>query len=382
MTAEAERPTTAELVAAGLHDPNADDAGERLELLDYLLDQGCTLDDLVRADTNDRLVAAASDRLLGRGQPRLDRAAVAALADVDVDVAMVASAWRALGFPEPPDNAEIWWPSDADTFAAFAGAAELFGQDRLSQFSRVLGRAAALVAEAAVAMFMSGIRGPLEQNDLPPLELARANVAGQIAADAVPGVFEAAFRHHFQATGRRVDDTTFTPGHERAVLCVGFADLVGSTELAHRLDPAGTARLAVDLDRAATDAVAARDGRLVKTIGDGVLFTTTRTGGAIAIARDLLAWADDDAQLEGLRIGLSTGPVVWQDGDVHGPVVNLAARLCDAATGSQILVDDGFATAHGPDGSPALVPAGTLTLRGFGTPVDAFTPAGGDLADA
>ncbi len=121
MTAEAERPTAAELVAAALYDPNADDAGERLELLDYLLDHGCTLDDLVRADANDRLVAAASDRLMSRGHPRLDRAAVATL--VDVDVAVVPSAWRALGFPEPPDDAEIWWPSDADTFAAFAGAA-------------------------------------------------------------------------------------------------------------------------------------------------------------------------------------------------------------------------------------------------------------------
>ena len=373
MTADAGRPSEAELAAAGLYDPDAPDAEERLELLGYLLGEGCTLDDLVQADADDRLVAAASDLLLERGQPRLDREAIAALAGVDP--AMVPGAWRALGFPEPPDGAELWWSSDAATFAAFAGAAELFGPERLTQFSRVLGRAAAQVAEAAVAMFMYGIRGPLEQNELPSLELAKANVAGQIAADAIPGVFEAAFRHHIEATVRRVDDTTFTPGHERAVLCVGFADLVGSTELAHRLDPAGTARLAGDLDRAATDALAAWQGRLVNTLGDGVPFTTNRPVAALAIARDLLAWAEGDALLQGLRIGLSTGPVVWQDGDVHGPVVSLAARLCDAATGGQVLVDAGFAAAHGAGATPTLVPAGERDLRGFAAPVPAFTPS-------
>lgn len=74
-------------------------------------------------------------------------------------------------------------------------------------------------------------------------------------------------------------------------------------------------------------------------------------------------------------MGLATGPVVWQDGDVHGPVVNLAARLCAAADDGQVLVDAGFAAAHDAAGGPTLVPAGTFTLRGFAKTVDAFTPA-------
>ena len=369
------RPTVDDLVVAGLHDPSATDADERLELLDYLLDEGCTLDDLVRADAEGRLVSAASDALLRRREPLLGRDEVAALAGIDP--AAVPGAWRALGFPDPPPGAELWWPSDAELFASFALAADLFGPDRVRQFSRVMGRAAAQVAEAAVAMFNTDVRAPLEEEGAPsPVELARANVAGQLAGETIPRVFEAAFRHHVQATLRRVDETAYSDDRRRPVLCVGFADLVGSTELAHRLDPAGTARLAADIEQAATDAVARTSGRLVKTIGDGVLFTTPGPAAALAIAAELVAWADADARLEGLRVGLASGAVVWQDGDVHGTVVNLAARLCAAAGRGQVLVDPGFAEAHRVEGAPALVPAGTFSLRGFAVPVEAFTPVG------
>lgn len=368
------RPSIEDLAAAGLYDPSAADADERLELLGYLLDRHCTLDDLVAADGEGRLVAAASDAMLRRGQPRLDRDEIADLAGIDPSA--LPGAWRALGFPDPPVDAELWWPSDAELFAAFALAADLFGPERLTQFSRVLGRAAAQVAEAAVALFTTDVRAPMEEDALPLVELARANVAGQIAADAIPMAFEAAFRHHLQATGRRVDEITFSDDRRRPVLCVGFADLVGSTELAHRLDPAGTARLAADVEQAATDAVARTSGRLVKTIGDGVLFTTPHPDAALAIAGELVAWAHGDDRLEGLRVGLASGPVVWQDGDVHGTVVNLAARLCAAAGRGQVLVDPGFAEAHRVEGAPALVPAGTFSLRGFAVPVEAFTPVG------
>ena len=371
MAPDAERTGDAELVAAGLYDPAAADAGERLELLDYLLDQGCTLDDLVRADAEGRLLSAASDVMLRRGEPRLSRDEVAELAGIDPED--IPGAWRALGFPDPPAGAELWWPSDTELFASFALAADLFGPDRVRQFSRVMGRAAAQVAEAAVALFNSDVRAPLEEGTPPPVETARANVAGQVAAEVIPRVFEAAFRHHVQATVQRVDETTFSDDRRRPVLCVGFADLVGSTELAHRLDPAATARLATDIEQAATDAVARASGRLVKTIGDGVLFTTPGPGAALAIADELVAWATADTRLDGLRVGMASGPVVWQDGDVHGPVVNLAARLCAVAGGGQVLVDAAFAAAQEPGASPALVPAGPMTLRGFADPVDTFT---------
>lgn len=364
-------PTEADLEAVGLYDPAAPGADDRLDLVRYLLGEGCTVEDLVAAEAMGRLKSAAADAHLRGHQTPIDAAAVADLAGVDP--ATIAPAWRSIGFPDPPPGAELWWPSDAAIFAAFDRAASLFGDARLAQFSRVLGRAAAQVAEAAVAMFVTDVQAALEADDRPPVELARANLAAQLAADAIPEVFESAFRHHVEAAQRRLDATTFTAGRDRALLNVGFADLVGSTELAHRLDPAGTARLAADLEQVATDAVARAAGRLVKTIGDGILFTTPDTTSALAIAGELVTWAGGDDRLQGLRVGMAAGPVVWQDGDVHGPIVNLAARLCSAADGGEVLVDEGFAVAHG-GADPPLSPFGEVTLRGFATPVATFTP--------
>ena len=366
------RVPTDELVAAGLYDPAAPDAPDRLALLDHLLAQGCTVDDLVDAEAVGRLTSAAADARVRGGQRPVNLDEVGSLAGVDP--AVIARAWRAIGFPDPSPEDRLWWPSDAATFAAFYLGAEMFGEDRLAQFSRVLGRAAAQVAEAAIAMFVTDVQVPLETDHRPPVELAEAFLEAQLAADTIPGVFETAFRHHLAAAQRRLDVTDLSAGRHRPTLCVGFADLVGSTELAHRLDPAGTARLAADVEQVATDAVTRRAGRLVKTIGDGVLFTTPLPDAGLSIADELVAWADADERLDGVRVGLAHGPVVWQDGDVYGPVVNLAARLCAAADGGQVLVDAGMAGAHG-DAEPPLVPAGERSLRGFAAPVPVFTPA-------
>ena len=371
---DAARPTEADLEAAGLYDPEAPDAGERLDLLAHLLDQGCSLDDLVAAEAVGRLTSAAADARVRGGQRPVDIDELARLAGVEAT--LIAQAWRSIGFPDPPPGARLWWPSDADTFAAFALGAELFGPDRLAQFSRVLGRAAAQVAEAAIAMFVTDVQVRLEGDRRPPVEMASAFMDAQVAADTLPGVFETAFRHHLEVAQRRLDATDFSAGRHRPTFCVGFADLVGSTELAHRLDPKSTARLAADLEQVATDTVAGVGGRLVKTIGDGILFTTVRTPSALAIATELVGWAQGDERLQGLRVGLAMGPVVWQDGDVHGPVVNLAARLCTAADGGQVLVDPAFAAAHreADHRGAELVPAGEVALRGFADLVATFTP--------
>ena len=63
MPADNSRPSVAQLEAAGLYDPKAADAADRLALLQYLIDVGATLDDLQAEDPRELATLATTLRL-------------------------------------------------------------------------------------------------------------------------------------------------------------------------------------------------------------------------------------------------------------------------------------------------------------------------------
>jgi adenylate cyclase len=77
---------------------------------------------------------------------------------------------------------------------------------------------------------------------------------------------------------------------------------------------------------------------VVKTVGDGVLFTATSAVDAAEIALELPdRWSAEDRPP--LRVGVAYGAVLTRLGDVYSPVVNLASRLTSVAHPSTVLVD-------------------------------------------
>src|SRR5207245_2164173 len=78
---------------------------------------------------------------------------------------------------------------------------------------------------------------------------------------------------------------------------------------------------------------------VVKTLGDGVLFTTSTPRAAVEVALDTVQAHDADDDLPSVRVGIASGPVLVRLGDVYGEPVNLASRLCDQARPSSVLVD-------------------------------------------
>ena len=89
-------------------------------------------------------------------------------------------------------------------------------------------------------------------------------------------------------------------------------------------------------------AVAANQGRVVKSMGDGwiVLFPaiTDAANAAIQIQDRMSRW-EGDPQLR-LRIGLHTGDIVEEEDDVFGDGVNVAARLEQFAKPSAVAVSE------------------------------------------
>ncbi len=153
---------------------------------------------------------------------------------------------------------------------------------------------------------------------------------------------------------------------DAGVLTVGFADMVGYTRLSRRLPEDELARLVQRFEAVSSDIVAAGGGRLVKTVGDEVLFVATAADEAAEIALRLHETHAEDDSVPEMRVGLATGQVLSRMGDVFGTTVNLASRLTamakpggslvDSETRLQLVEDERFAL-RGQRGRP---------VRGFG----------------
>src|SRR5207244_1836684 len=126
---------------------------------------------------------------------------------------------------------------------------------------------------------------------------------------------------------RRLGRTTGGPTVD---LAVGFADLAGYTELAQGLDEHELSELLAGFETLAYDTAAEHNGRIVKTIGDEVMFVGAPRNVAM-IALVLAERATADAVVPDVRVGVACGTVLARDGDYYGPVVNLASRITGRA---------------------------------------------------
>lgn len=170
-------------------------------------------------------------------------------------------------------------------------------------------------------------------------------------------------RHLAAATGRLLrhgpDDS------DTRELTIGFADMVGFTRATRRMTPLELTRLIESFQSVAAEAVSECHGRVVKTVGDEVLFCTEHPQDGAEIALRLIERLAELDSLPELRIGLALGPVVTRFGDVYGEVVNIAARLTTHARPGRILVDRNFALALDGHQDYRLRQRRPLSVRGY-----------------
>jgi adenylate cyclase len=174
------------------------------------------------------------------------------------------------------------------------------------------------------------------------------------------------WRRHLAAAVARVEalGAQMSDLHTTQVT-VGFADLVRFTALSNELDEDRIGDLVEIFESRCADVVAARHGRIIKTLGDSVLFVSEDPAHAMDIALSIVDVIGHDSRLPDVRLGLATGSVIMQLGDVFGPPVNLAARLTGVARRNRVITDPATAALLPPDmfGCRPLPPR---PLRGFG----------------
>src|SRR3954447_9206668 len=139
---------------AGLYDPATAGAADRLELLEYLDELGCELDEMVEAHRRGRLFALSGDRIVRPWQPRYDCASAASAVGLDPET--VAWAWRSFGLPTPAEP--VLGDLDLDALRTWLRIRDLFGQDAAVALARVLGSGVARLAEAESAALRAGLQ--------------------------------------------------------------------------------------------------------------------------------------------------------------------------------------------------------------------------------
>lgn len=119
---------------------------------------------------------------------------------------------------------------------------------------------------------------------------------------------------------------------------------------------------------AAVDAAVQGRGRIVKTMGDGVLLQLDGPEDAVVVADEVSQCLHAMTGMPELTAGVATGPVVERSGDVFGTTVNLASRLAGLAGAGELLATDAAARAAAAAGWQ-VEPLGLTKIRGLHDPV-------------
>jgi WD40 repeat protein/DNA-binding SARP family transcriptional activator/class 3 adenylate cyclase len=160
-----------------------------------------------------------------------------------------------------------------------------------------------------------------------------------------------------------------------------FTDQVGSTAMRVQVGEAGFDGIRADLDARVAAALEAHGVVVTKSTGDGIMGGFTSTGAALRCAvaiqqavADLNGTASEGVaapQDLALRVGVSVGDAVVDNGDLQGTAVVEAARLCAAATGATILCSEAVRTVSANRSGCSFGPVRPVDLKGLPGPVQA-----------
>jgi adenylate cyclase len=290
------------------------------------------------------------DALLG-APCELDRDEVSAAAGVPEEQAR--AIWNALGFPVVPPGDKAFTVRDVE---ALRTAVELrdggiIDPDRMLVLARSMGQGLARLAEAQVEVFRELAVGMTADEAAETVSLTAAEVVPRLE-QLVLHVWR---RQLTAAAGRAL--AAGSSGQPE--LAVGFVDIVDFTASTRRWDAVTLEQLLERFERETSLRVTAVGGRVVKTLGDEVMYVTDDPFSAVEVALDTVEAHCADDELPDVRAGVAFGPVLERLGDVFGEPVNLASRLVDEARPRTVLVDRVLAQAVEETG----LAEGTLELR-------------------
>lgn len=313
--------------------------------------------------SDDREHAAQIEQRLLGGPRRHTRDEAAASSGVTVPYAR--RLWRAMGFADVGDEAKAFTDGDLEALGRLVALVKdgVLDDELAVSVTRAMGHNAARLAEWQIDALVEHLE---HERGLPADEATRTAV--ELATDHLEDLEELllfVWRRQLAAVAGRV--LASVAGESvSGLLSVGFADLVSYTRLSQKLEERELAALVDRFDSRSADVIAGAGGRLVKMVGDEVLFVADRADRAALIGLELAETMAEDPVLPDVRVGIATGTVLTRMGDVFGRTVNLASRLTGLAQPGTVLVDRETAQALEGNADFALDVERTRAVRGLG----------------
>ncbi len=315
-------------------------------LVEMLRERGLRDEDIEAALDAGTLHFLAVDQLLGN--PYRRKSALEVEEETGIDTQVLRRLWRALGFIDFADTDPIFTELDVQAAQSLrillqSGSVE---DEVAVQLARVMGSSMARFAEAQiVTSYAFGDLGDRLAN-LDAVELAeRFTRYSSVIVPAVPQLLVYTWIRHLHAASRRAM-LAFEKGVENisvVEMAVGFVDLVGFTVIAQQLSNAELAKVVGRFEEVSFDVVTQHGGRVVKMIGDEVMFVSDDPVEACEIGLSLAKIYEEDEILSEVRAGISWGHVLSQDGDYYGSTVNTASRVVNIAAPGSVLVTESVA---------------------------------------
>jgi len=269
---------------------------------------------------------------------------------------------------EADPEAPVASPDDVEMLRIAVAMAPFLGLESTVGFARVMGSAMARIGDASSTVVRTRMPTLSVAVSGSELETARGFAGLATTVPALGRALDTLFRHHVESARMHFERTESwdVVGDGGIRVGVGFADLCGFTGLTQQMPMDGLSQLLSAFEEVAGDVVQDHGGRLVKFIGDAVMFVTHDAISAVAVADGLV----QAAQERGLqaRAGVAAGTVLALDGDYFGPVVNLAARLVALAQAGDVFASQPVVERLGD--RREVESLGLQQLRGFDDPVE------------
>ncbi|MGB3012153.1 MAG: adenylate/guanylate cyclase domain-containing protein [Mycobacterium sp.] len=335
---------------------------ERAELILWLFEQGITAEE-IRDSFAPMLLAAR--RILGDDGSHISARQISD--EVGIELDQLLRFQRASGLPQVDDpDAAVFMRPDGDTAVHIKRFLDLgIDPEQMLTVVRVLAEGLSNAAE----VMRSAALGPVFHPGVTELEIAKGfqalvSQAAPLLGPMIQDMLLLQLRHVAETDAINANERRAgapLPG-ARLVACA-FADLVGFTRLGEELPPEGIEQLSNRLAEIAREVVVA-PVRLIKTIGDAVMFVSTDTAALLDVMLGLVAATEADELLPQLRVGVAHGSAVSRAGDWFGSPVNLASRVTSAARPGAVLVSESAREQIGEDDRYRWSFAGSRRLRG------------------